>query len=262
MENIGNINVRSQFSSVSGVRRSPESSAVVESKELDESAQPEVELSSFAKQLAAAAERAAARDASLSRKELADFASKVLDKIGGDAYLLAKDFFDNFLPDTDDPELLERARQANAFATGRGDNPFKGLSREQLSLIIYDESGAFTINERRAARAERTDQHNEWARYIIDKMGAEYRQTGRNDQGLHEILDFYNSLPRIEVAQYGNYEANIKMQLAMHEVEWPEFNTSLIDMLANEWGAEKDLFGAQPTDIKEKNGQPEHVLDK
>ncbi|WP_392469092.1 hypothetical protein [Pseudomonas sp. xss_2] len=256
METVGSVIARTPISPASVVRRPPESTMAVESKEPDGNVHQETELSNLAKQLSAAAERAAARDASLSREELADFASKILDKLMGDSYLLAKDFFDEFLPDTDDPELLERARQANAFAKGRGENPFKGLSRDQLSLIIYDESGAFTINERRAARVERTEQHNEWARYIIDKMGAEYRQTGRNDQGLHEILDFYNSLPRIEVAQYGNYEADINMQLAMHEVEWPEFNTSLIDMLAHEWKpSEPPVTPEQPDPAADPTGK-------
>lgn len=125
-----------------------------------EDAGKEVELSAFAQQLGAAAERAAARDSQLSRKELAAFAARILDSIGGAGYLLAKDFYDSQLPDTDDPELIERAKKANAFAMGTGDNPFKGLSRDQLSLIIYDESGAFTISERRAALSERTEQHN------------------------------------------------------------------------------------------------------
>lgn len=262
MENVRSTTYATQVPLVSNVRRAPETTATEKAEQQDESGQKELELSSLAKQLSAAAERAAARDAALSRKELDAVASRIFHQLMGQAYLLAKDFFDNQIPDTDDPELLERARQANAFATGKGENPFKGFSREDLSLIIHDESGAFTINERRAAEVERSRQHNEWARYIIDKMGAEYRQTGRNDQGLNEILDFYNSLPRIDVAQYGNYEATIQMQLAMHEVEWPEFNTSLIDMVANEWGSEKDLLGPQPPDTKDENSQPEHVLDK
>ena len=89
-------------------------------------------------------------------------------------------------------------------------------------------------------------------------MDAEYQQTGRTDQGLYEILDFYNALPPIEVAEYGNYQANIMMQLSMHEVEWPEFNTSLIDMIAKEWEPAKDAI-AKPLDPQAEsspNGEP------
>lgn len=235
MENIRNSGVNSAVSSFTPVRRVSESTPVKQVENSDSVSRETLQLSSLAKQLSAAAERAAARDASLSRKELAAFASQVLNKIMGDTYNLAKRFYDSQLPETDDPDLLERARQANAFAMGKGANPFKGLSREQLSLITYDESGAFTMNERRAAAVESSDQHEAWARYIIDKMGVETRLTGRSDQGHLEALDFYNSLPAVEVAQYGNYEADIMMLLSMHEVEWPEFNTSLLDMLANEW---------------------------
>jgi len=213
--------------------KTPNQSAVTAGEDLVGRGQS---LSGLAKKLSAAAELAAQRDSRFSRSELADLAARNVDRLNGLTYSLAKDFYDSELPDTDDEEWLERAGKANDFATGKGPNPFKGFSREQLSLIIHDESGAFTVSERRAAQAEKTAQHNEWAQYMIGKMNAEYRLTGRSYQGLHEILDFYNSLPPIEVAEYGNYQANIMMQLSTHEVEWPEFNTSLMDMLAHEWG--------------------------
>lgn len=193
-------------------------------------------LSGLAKKLSIAAELAAQRDSRHSRKELAELATSIIDRLGGLTYSLAKDFYDSQLPETQDLEWLERARQANAFAKGKAENPFKGFSREQLSLIVYDESGAFTVSERRAALAEKTELHNQWAQHMIEKMNVEYQQTRRNDGGLREILDFYNSLPPIEVAEYGNYEAQIMRQLSMYEVEWPEFDTSLVNMIANEWG--------------------------
>jgi hypothetical protein len=214
-------------------------------------------LSGLAKKLSAAAERAAQRDSHLSRSELAELAARNMDRLNGLTYSLAKDFYDSELPDTDDEEWLERAGKANDFATGKGPNPFKGFSREQLSLIIHDESGAFTVSERRAAQAEKIAQHNEWAQYIIGKMNAEYRLTGRSDQGLREIVGFYNSLPPIEVAEFGNYQANIMMQLSTHEVEWPEFKTSLMDLLASEWG--KDFLASR--DSADSNKEVDHISD-
>jgi hypothetical protein len=226
---------KSQVGTALTVRRVEESDLVDAQKIDSKTGNGEEKISSLAKQLSAAAERAALRDSQLSRSELADLAASILDRLGGLSYSLAKDFYDSQLPDTDNAELLARARQANDFASGKGSNPFKGFSREQLSLIIYDESGAFTVSERRAAMFEKTDQHNQWAQSISGKMNAEYQRTGRIDEGLHEILDFYNALPPIEVAEYGNYEADIMMQLSQHEVPQPEFDTSLIDMLAKEW---------------------------
>nr|WP_314876624.1 hypothetical protein [uncultured Pseudomonas sp.] len=198
-------------------------------------AEEEPQLSPLAKQLSYAAVRAAHRDSLLSRKELAELAAQIRDRIGGANYTSAKEFYDAQKPDTDNVELLDRARHATDFINGEGSNPFKGLSRDQLSLITYDESGSFTINERRAASWEADAQHQEWARYIIDKMDIERQRTGRSDEALLETIHYYDSLPRIEVAAYGNYEAMIRMQMGAVEIEWPEFNTSLLDMVANEW---------------------------
>lgn len=243
-------NLRSVIAGATSIRPESEVSAGEKAqKTSDAKNQREPELSTLAKQLSAAAERAAARDSQLSRRELAELASLIRDRIGGQVYTLAKEFYDAQRPDTEDPELLERARQATEFVNGKGVNPFKGLSREQLSLITYDESGAFTVNERRAASSEADSQHNEWAKYIMSKMDAERQQTGRNDQALYEIIDYYNSLPPIEVAGYGNYEAIIRSQIGLQEVEWPEFNTSLIDMIANEWKPTERLPDPQLPDL-------------
>lgn len=198
-------------------------------------AEKEPQLSALAKQLSDAAARAAIRDSLLSRKELAELAAQIRERIGGANYESAKDFYDSQMPESDNAELLERARHATDFINGKGSNPFKGLSRDQLSLITYDEGGSFTINERRAASWEADAQHQEWAKYIVDKMDAERQLTGRSDKALLETIHYYDSLPRIEVAAYGNYEAMIRMQMGAVEIEWPEFNTSLLDMVANNW---------------------------
>jgi hypothetical protein len=230
---------RSDSGALQTIRQADKASTLNTQLPIAQSDSSDEQLSSLAKKLSAAAELAAQRDSRLSRQELADLAARIMDRLGGLSYSLAKDFYDSQLPDTQDEEWRERARQANHFAKGKGENPFKGLPREQLSLIVHDESGAFTVSERRAALMEKTDQHNQWAHSIIGKMNAEYQLTGRTDQGLREILDFYNSLPPIEVAEYGNYEANIMMQLSLQEVEWPASNTSLIDLVAKQWKTEE-----------------------
>ncbi|NIE76390.1 hypothetical protein F3J45_18305 [Pantoea sp. Ap-967] len=197
----------------------------------------EQQISNLARQLAAAVERAAVRDAKLSRSELAALASKINDKLSGGSYAFSKTSYDAFLPDTDDAELLERARQATAFANGKGANPFAGLSTDQLSLIAYDEGGDFTVNERRAASFELSGQRAAWSVYIVQKMDIERQQSGRTDQGIHEIIDYYRALPAIEEAQIpGNWEVDFMMLLNRQEVEWPEFKTSLVDIMANDWG--------------------------
>ncbi|WP_323636766.1 hypothetical protein [Pectobacterium polaris] len=64
-----------------------------------------------------------------------------------------------------------------------GANPFRGMPREQLALIAYDESGDFTVNERRAAWLESYDQEQQWKRAAIAKMDEEYNRTGQVSSG-------------------------------------------------------------------------------
>lgn len=180
-------------------------------------------LSTLAQQLNNASQRAAERDRLLSRDELSALASRILDRLSGGSYTFSKIAYDSYLPDTDDPELLARARQATAFANGRSANPFAQLPRDQLSLIAYDEGTDFTVNERRAAYFELSSREGDWSKYITQKMEVERQRTGRIDQGVVEILAHYQSLSPIEEAQIlGNYEAESRLQL--YEVEWPEFN--------------------------------------
>lgn len=114
------------------------------------SSKPTSQLSTLAQQLSDSALRAEERDASLDRKALGQKADALLQPIVRDFHLhRAK--YDAEVPDTDDPELLERAKQATSFVSGRGSNPFSSLSQDQLALVIYDDSGTFTANERRAA---------------------------------------------------------------------------------------------------------------
>ncbi|TFF13449.1 hypothetical protein EXW72_01050 [Pseudomonas sp. BCA14] len=77
-----------------------------------------------------------------------------LDLITGESYYASKTVHDAEVPSTNEPELLARARQATGFVNGADNNPFKGLARDQLELIVRDEGGSFTINERRAAWEE------------------------------------------------------------------------------------------------------------
>ncbi|MFV3405528.1 hypothetical protein ACNFIC_16515 [Pseudomonas sp. NY15463] len=240
------------------VRRSTEvlGSVQAERPRPEESAD-ELKLSALSQQLSAAAQRAAERDQNLTRDELSALAKKILDQISGGSYMFNKLSYDSYLPNTDDPELLARAQQAADFANGKATNPFAGLTREQLSVITYDESGDFTVNERRAAYLEMSAQHGEWTRYITQKMEVERQSTGRTDQGTQEIIDYYKSLPAIDEAQVlGNYETNLRLQLSGTEVDWPTFNTSLIDMLANEWKpAEPPVTPEQPDPVADHPGK-------
>lgn len=159
-------------------------------------------LSNLARQLGEAAARAEARDASLSRKELGQKATAQLDRITGYDYYLNQERHDAEVPNTDDLELLARAKQATSFVNGSGSNPFKGMSRDQLALIAYDDSGTFTVNEQRAAWQEAYDQEEAWRQKVVAQAMDEYNRTGKMTNFFKEVLAYYNELPAIEQAQY------------------------------------------------------------
>lgn len=193
--------------------------------------QASIELSSLSKQLANAAQRAAERDNQLSRQALATLASKIQMELGGSAYRLTKPLHDAYVPDTDDPELLARARQATDFLNGKGSNPFQSLTVEQLALIGYDEGGDFTHNERLAASRELGKRYEVWSRYIVDKSSAEYQRTGYQDEALREIIATYRSLPPILEAGFGNYEVNMTLMIGKTDPPPSDEADSLIDTI-------------------------------
>lgn len=169
-------------------------------------------VSPFAQQLSDAAERATVRDSTLNIGELAKIAQSILEKIAGMSYVNKKERHDAEIPKTDDTVLLARAKQATAFVSGKGVNPFAGMSREQLALITYDEGGPFTVNERYAAFHESCIQEELWRQAIAAKAQDAYRRTGSANGGevALEILEHYRNLPLIEQSQYPrDYEAQL-----------------------------------------------------
>lgn len=171
-------------------------------------------VSNLARQLSEAATRAEARDASLSRKELGQKAATVVDQIVGDSYTAQKAKHDAEVPNTNDPTLLARAQQATDFVNGKASNPFGGMSQDQLTLIAYDESDTFTVNERRAAWQEAYDQEEAWRQKVVVKSIDEYNRTGKLTNFFTEVLEHYEGLPAIEQAQYPeNYAADLQQKI-------------------------------------------------
>ncbi|MFW0753388.1 hypothetical protein ACN1C3_01380 [Pseudomonas sp. H11T01] len=194
-------------------------------------------LSSLAQQLSESATRAEARDASLSRRALGAKATELFSQITGDRYFANKAKNDAEIPNTENPELLARAKKATQHVSGGGTNPFAGLSRDQLALITYDDSGTFTINERRAAWSEAFDQESAWGQMVVARAMAEYNSTGKLTHFFTAVLDHYKTLPSIEQAQYpDSYETQLQ--------GW-------IDLDFNYW-----------THTVEGHGSPQSVLDK
>ncbi|WHS58114.1 hypothetical protein [Pseudomonas sp. G2-4] len=203
-------------------------------------------LSSLSLQLSESAARAAARDSSLSRKELSAKASELLSKISGDRYFANKKTNDAEVPDTQDPGLLARASNATQFVNGSGKNPFAGMSSDQLSLIIYDDSGSFTTNERRAAWSESYDQEYAWRQKVVAHSIAEYNETGKLTNFFAAALEHYKDLPAIEQAQYPNsYEAKLQGWIALdfnYKTNTVEGKGSAQDVMDKVLNLDKETF--------------------
>ncbi|MFY1666324.1 hypothetical protein [Pseudomonas sp. Pseu.R1] len=206
-------------------------------------------ISLLARQLSESALRSSKREQELTRDELAAYAKKQLNDFALDGYSFGKHRHDQELPDTDDPEHLARARQATDYVNqaASGDryakNPFAGLSRDQLALIAYDDSGGYTINERHAAWSESHRLKSEWAKGAVTRAQLESAQSGRIPVFLTEVLNFYRGLPKIEQVQDcypGDYEAEllekIRLELSRPNDEAPELakrGLNLYDILAS-----------------------------
>lgn len=179
----------------------------------DTQSEGSTQVSSLSRLLSQAATRAVARDAGTSREGLLEIVKFTTEKLFGEEYTRNKVAHDAEVPDSDDPVRLAQAARATDFSDGKGLNPFKGMPRDQLALIAYDDSGAFTTNERRAALKEADDQEYQWRVKIVAKMNEEWSRTGKvSAQTNQEILDHYQSLPAIEEAQLpAGYDVQLKM---------------------------------------------------
>lgn len=222
-------------------------------------------ISTLARQLAASASRAEERDKTLTRSELADKAKSILNRIVGDSYYASKSIHDSETPNTADSELLSRAKQATAFVNdaSRGGhsikNPFSGLSQEQLSNIVYDESGTYTVNERHAAWRESYDQEEAWREKVAAQAMAEYNSTGKLTNFFKSVLDHFKELPAIEQAQYPkDYPSDLQSKIDLdfnyrtHQAEGKGKDPmSLIDM----------LFEQSPQQTNELPREPKNTVD-
>lgn len=179
-------------------------------------------ISTLARQLAASAVRAEERDRTLSRAQLADHAKAFSKELTTDWSPTVRAKLDAEIPKTSDPELLARAKQATEFLAGMRhegngrNNPFAGLSREQLANITYDDSGAYTFNERTAAFAETQKQEYEWAVKVVAKSTNEYNSTGKLTNFFRAGLEHYKVLPLIEQAQYPeDYASDLESKIKL-----------------------------------------------
>lgn len=193
------------------------------------------------RQLSEALQRIEQRDKKLDRLALNTCAKTALDQITGPQYHALKSQHDAELPKTTNPDILARAKQATDYENAKAPNPFKGMSAELLTAISYDDSGTFTINERRAACSESYDQHQAWGLKVIAESTEEYNRTGRHTKIYGQVLERYKSQPLIEKAQFPeHYEKDLIAKrdeaLRLAGKQAPRSKPSTFDMI-REWRA-------------------------
>lgn len=179
-------------------------------------------MSILSRQLSESATRSALRDDSLTYRQLGELRKKLIDDFSSERYYSNKARHDSEVPNVDDVELRARAVAATEYVNGAalGDktvkNPFAGLQREQLDLIVYDDSGLYTVNERFAA-SYRSDQLEQvWCKKVSAMIMDEYSRTGntKTPKILTEMLSHYRTLPRIEQTQFPDgYAADLESKI-------------------------------------------------
>ena len=119
-----------------------------------------------------------------------------------------KDAMAKQVPEPNDAVSSKSAAAATAYLEGKGSNPFAGLSREQLSTITNDDSGSFTVNERRAAYRQAHSEEEAWRAQVLAKATKEYEDSGKLTEFFKESLAHFMELPKMEQALYKEYYAS------------------------------------------------------
>ncbi|WP_039790001.1 hypothetical protein [Herbaspirillum huttiense] len=133
-------------------------------------------------------------------------------------------FADAQLPPSEDAQRLVQARQATESLYGRAANPFTGLSRAELSAIVYDESGAYTTNERYAAANQRTALDQKYWAPVFQRA----LESGDWKPVITAALVFYASLSALEQTAYpDNYAQLLQQYLDLYQLQSPSSPNAL-----------------------------------
>lgn len=172
-----------------------------------------VSISSLASRLSRAeGAGAGAGGATLSHRALGDKVRANIERITYPLDAQHKSAAARQLPEPNDAASSASAQAANEYVDNpRGPNPFAGLSREQLSTIVNDESGTFTINEQRAAYRQAYDEEQMWREKVVAQAMQEYHETGKLTDFFRAALEHFKGLPEAEQALYpADYGADLQ----------------------------------------------------
>jgi len=120
------------------------------------------------------------------------------------------------VPAPNDAPSAQSAAAATAYVDGKARNPFAGLSREQLATIAQDESGTFTVNERRAAFMQAYREEEAWRSQVLAEGMREYNTTGKTTNFFKSVLAHFNDLPKLEQVLYPeNYATDLEGKIKL-----------------------------------------------
>ena len=190
-------------------RASP--SPVEPSKDLSGRERPAASMSTLGKTLADAVQRAEERDNGMSQRELRALAERIDHKVFEGDWRIGWETLAAQKPKDADEARIELSRNVTDFmkqfnaVAGRGPtirnaNPFYGVDMAALSAIQYDDSGAFTVNERRAALIEWNRQDYEWAVQVCARITTARSRNESLGPIYKDILESYSALPPIQRA--------------------------------------------------------------
>jgi len=150
---------------------------------------------------------AAEHQAPLSKNELGGLYTKGQNNIYSFGILISSGNYnkEDLLPETDDPDRLALGQKALDYSVGLSklppehySNPFAGMARNDLSAIVYDDSGTYTDAERYAAYGELSKQDYEY----FSELFAKITNGGDNREVFKGILDYFDDLPPVEQSAY------------------------------------------------------------
>lgn len=175
-----------------------------------------VSISTFSSRLSKAADHAAARLQGLDNNGLRNQLNADIKKIFYDLDAAHKTAAASEVPEPNDDASAKSATSATAFVDKKGPNPFAGLSRDQLATIAHDESGTFTVNERRAAYTQAYQEEQAWRSQVVAAGMREYNETGKMTNFFQSVLGHFEGLPDLEKATYPeNYADDLRAKIKL-----------------------------------------------
>lgn len=173
---------------------------------------------------------ASERQSTMSQSELKQLHSSTWSDIYNFSHRLASRSYseDELLPQTTDPDRLELGKKSLEYAVslhqspqGKASNPFAGVARSDLSAVVYDDSGTYTMAERYAASVELRAQTTEYFSGLSTKL----TNGGDNREFFKSILDYFDDLSPVEKAAYPDgYRESIDGFYQEEQKKWGLFD--------------------------------------